>query len=195
MHDPVGVILAGGLGRRIGGSKAKVELGGKPLIAYPLAALQAVLNDVAVIAKSDTELPGLPGVTLWIEPEQVTHPLVGLTQALALAGGRSVLVCAVDLPFVSSALIGQLVSADPRGAPAVLAADGGVMQPLLGCYQPQAGALLSGVGGSFDRPLRESVAAISPRLLEVEDPQQLFNVNSPYDLLQAAGILDRLQGP
>jgi molybdopterin-guanine dinucleotide biosynthesis protein A len=150
-----------------------------------------VLNDVVVIAKSDTELPGLPGVTVWIEPEQVTHPLVGITQALVLGDGRSVLVCAVDLPFVSSALIERLAAADPLGAPAVVAAADGVMQPLLGCYQPQAGALLLGSGGGFDRPLGETVAALAPRLLEVDDPQQLFNVNSPYDLLQAAAILER----
>jgi hypothetical protein len=30
MHDPSAVILAGGAGRRIGGRKAFVELGGRP---------------------------------------------------------------------------------------------------------------------------------------------------------------------
>jgi molybdopterin-guanine dinucleotide biosynthesis protein A len=33
---PVGAILAGGGGRRIGGDKAIVELHGRPLISYPL---------------------------------------------------------------------------------------------------------------------------------------------------------------
>ena len=36
---PIGVVLAGGSGRRIGGSKAIVKLRGQPLITYPLAAL------------------------------------------------------------------------------------------------------------------------------------------------------------
>ena len=31
-------VLAGGRGSRIGGDKALVQLGGRPLIAYPLAA-------------------------------------------------------------------------------------------------------------------------------------------------------------
>lgn len=192
MRDPVGVILAGGLGRRIGGSKAKVELGGRPLISYPLAALGAVLSNVAVIAKPSTELPALPGVTVWVESAAPSHPLVGIIEALGLAGGRPVVVCAVDLPFVTPALISSLAGTDPLGAPAVVAAHGDEIQPLLGCYQPAAGRLLAGMDGRFERPVRETVAAIGPRTFEVDDPELLFNINSPYDVLQAAAMLDRL---
>src|SRR5438477_12761169 len=74
---PVGVILAGGAGRRIGGSKALVKLHGRPLISYPLAAMREALGDIAIVAKADTELPSLPGVTVWIEPDVPRHPLVG----------------------------------------------------------------------------------------------------------------------
>jgi len=56
---PVGVVLAGGAGRRIGGDKATVELAGRPLLLYPLAAVRAVLRDVAVVAKRVTALPPL----------------------------------------------------------------------------------------------------------------------------------------
>lgn len=185
---PVGVVLAGGLGRRIGGAKATVELAGRPLICYPLEALAAALDEVAVLAKADTELPSLPGATVWVEPQLHHHPLVGISQALALAGGRPVLVCAVDLPFVSPELITRLADEDPRGAPAVIAGRRGRIQPLLGCYQPGAMELLGEAG---NRPLRELVAAIKPRLVEVEDPDALFNVNAPDDLLRAAAALDR----
>src|SRR5207302_6989084 len=95
---PIGVILAGGSGRRIGGSKAIVKLRGRAMIEYPLEALASVLGEVAVIAKPDTELPSLSGITVWIEPALPRHPAVGITHALALASGRSVLVCACDLP-------------------------------------------------------------------------------------------------
>jgi molybdopterin-guanine dinucleotide biosynthesis protein A len=99
--EPIGVILAGGRGQRMGGAKATVMLGGRPLITYPLRALSAVLDDVVVQAKADTELPSLPGTTVWIESEPHRHPLIGIVEALGLAGGRPVLVCAVDIPFVT----------------------------------------------------------------------------------------------
>ncbi len=187
---PIGVILAGGLGRRIGGSKAVVELGGRPLIAYPLAAMVAALGDVAVIAKPDTELPMLPGITLWLEPVAPRHPLLGIMEALRRAAGRPVVVCAADMPFITPELIEQIAATDTAGAPAVIAALDDAIQPLLGCYQPDAGRLLS-AEGALDRPLRELVAAIGPRLMEVGDADALFNVNAPDDLLRAEAILER----
>jgi molybdopterin-guanine dinucleotide biosynthesis protein A len=165
-----------------------VLLGGRPLISYPLQALSAALRDVAVLAKADTELPSLPGTTVWIESDPRRHPVIGIIQALGIAGGRAVLVCAADLPFVSPELIARLASEEPRGAPAVITCARGALQPLLGCYEPAALRLL---GQPYERPLREQVAAIGPRLVEVADAEQLFNINAPEDLLQAAAMLDR----
>jgi len=185
-RDPIGAILAGGLGRRIGGAKAVVQLGGRPLITYPLASMQAVLAEVMVLTKADTKLPNLRGVTVWVEADPRRHPLVGLREALSLAGGRPVVVCAADLPFVTAELIGRLAAAEAADAPAVLTRCRDVIQPLLGLYMPAAAPRLSGGEGR----LLDAVAAIGPRYLDVDDPQLLFNVNAPEDLLQAAALLD-----
>jgi molybdenum cofactor guanylyltransferase len=188
-RPPIGVILAGGLGRRIGGSKAVVQLQGKPLILYPLGAVQTVLRDVAVIAKADTKLPSLPGVTVWVEPDNPSHPVIGIVHALALAEGRAVLVCPVDLPFVTPELIHRLATADAGKSPAVIAASGAEIQPLLGVYGPRAREPLQRCG--YESPMRELVASIGAQRLEVGDPELLFNINSPEDVLHAAAILDR----
>ena len=188
---PIGAILAGGQGLRIGGQKATVELQAKPLIAYPVEAIRQVLSRVAILAKTGTRLPPLSGVAVWIEPEIPRHPLVGITQALALAGGRPVLVCACDMPFVSPELIRRLVKADPGRAPAVVARAGGVMNPLLGCYQPRALDVLARAVGPDGDPLTETVAGIDPVLLDVDEPEELFDVDTPDDLLLAAAILDQ----
>lgn len=224
--EPVGVILAGGLGRRIGGAKAIVELCGRPLIAYPMYALRAVLTDVAIVGKPDTELPSLPGAAVWSEPVLPRHPLVGILHALGMAAGRPVLVCAGDLPFVTPALIERIArasrapaadrapaasripdedltpgttgsaGADPGPSLAVLAARGGAAQPLLGCYEPGAAeplasALAKAAQGTRLPTMREAVAALGPRLLEVgdEDGDALFNVNCAQDLLRAEAML------
>lgn len=191
---PIGVVLAGGRGRRMGGAKAMVELGGKALISYALQQMTAALGDVAVLAKADTELPSLPGTTVWVEPQSHHHPLVGIRQALALAGGRAVLVCAADFPLVTADLLRRLAIADGYGAPAVIASAQGRPQPLLGRYESSALAVLSDPERAGDRPLIDAVRAIGPRLLEVEDAGTLFNVNTPDDLLQAAAMLDRRRG-
>jgi molybdopterin-guanine dinucleotide biosynthesis protein A len=192
---PVGAILAGGGGRRIGGDKAIVELNGRPLISYPLEAVRQALGHVAILAKADTKLPYVSGVTVWIEPDARRHPLVGITQALALADGRPVLVCGADLPFVTTKLVQRLAKANPGRAPAVVASADGVIQPLLGCYQRRALELLRRGAQDVGRPVRDSVAALDPVLLEVDDPDEVFDVDSPADLLQAAAMLDRRVAP
>ncbi len=188
---PIGVILAGGIGRRIGGAKAQTQLRGRPMIEYPLAALRSVLDEVAVIAKADTELPELPGVTVWIEPPQPRHPLTGITEALRRADGRTVLICATDLPFVTAVVIQGLAAHPVADAPAVVAARGGAIQPLLGCYHPAAAALLDKVAEEGRAPLRDVVRRIGAHELEVDDPDVLFNVNTAEDLVRASAMLGR----
>jgi molybdopterin-guanine dinucleotide biosynthesis protein A len=188
------VVLAGGQGRRIGGQKATVGLGGRPLIEYPLQVLSTVLDEVAVVAKPDTTLPSLPGVTVWIEPQEPHHPLVGIVEALAVAGGRPVLVCACDLPLLTPALVRALARADPCGRPAVVAVADGQLQPLLGCYQASALTPLRRLAAEAKVALRAAVASLEPRLLDVGEAESLFNVNSPEDLLHAATLLDQRAG-
>jgi molybdenum cofactor guanylyltransferase len=186
-------VLAGGLGRRIGGSKALVRLNRRPLISYPLEAVWRALGNVAIVAKIDTKLPNLPGVAVWIEPDEPRHPLTGIVHALVMSEGRAVLACAADMPLVSAELVAAIACADPGSAPAVVASAGGELQPLLGCYQPAALELLAGAEAGI--PLRDAVAAICPATYEVTDPDALFNVNSPADLLQASAMLRPINGP
>lgn len=176
----------------MGGSKAIVNLRGRPLISYPLEAMWRALGSVAIVAKIDTELPSVAGVTVWVEPDEPRHPLFGIVHALGLAGERPLMVCAADLPFVTSGLIRRIADTDHGGAPAVIATGAGHSQPLLGCYQPAALERLTAALQRPDVRVREAVAAIKPLACPVEDPEALFNVNSPDDLLQATAMLDRL---
>jgi len=198
-RDPIGVVLAGGSGRRIGGAKAVVELHGTPLVEYPLRALQAVLAEVVVVAKQGSALPPLRGVPVWIEPAEPRHPLAGIIHALEGAGaaagradeGREILVSAVDLPFVGPALVERLVHTDAVGAAAVVPRAGGRLQPLLARYGPAAYAPLSAALRSESPPsLTAAVVALDPLVVDVEDARPFFNVNAPEDLLTAAGLLD-----
>lgn len=202
-RDPIGVVLAGGAGRRIGGAKAVVELAGTPLVQYPLRALQAVLAEVVVVAKAGTALPPLPGVPIWLEPAHPRHPLAGIVHALEGAGAtagiegaaREILVSAGDLPFVAPDLVEWLAHVDAGGAPAVVPRAGGRLQPLLARYGPAAHAPLAAALAQDELPsLTAAVAALHPRVVELGDEHPFFNVNAPEDLLTAAGLLDR-DGP
>ncbi|MDQ6836739.1 MAG: molybdenum cofactor guanylyltransferase [Actinomycetota bacterium] len=187
---PVGVILAGGRGQRIGGAKATIGLAGRPLISYPLAAMQAAMGEVAVVAKSDTPLPPLSQVPIWTEPAQPEHPLLGIVTALRRAAGRAVLVCAVDMPFISPGLLRALAVAPSGQAPAVVAACAGALTPTLGRYEPAALAMLEASAAEARAPLRAVVVqTLAPARFEVADSGELFNVNTPQDLVEAERML------
>lgn len=173
------MVLAGGAGRRLGGDKAIAVLDGRPLIAWPLEALRAVLGArVAVVARADTALPADLGVPVWREPDGPRHPRNGIVHALREAGGAPVIVSAVDLPGLTPATVWALRDAPGEG-PAVAVGPDGRVQPLLGRYPVAVLAALEALDP--DAPLTPAVLALDPVLVPCA-AADLRNVNRPEDL-------------
>ena len=173
-----GAILAGGAGTRLGGvSKATVELDGLPLAVRVGQVLAEVCEPVAIVCKPDTELREIEGVERWDEPVEPRHPLTGIVHALERAGGP-VLVCAVDMPWVTADACRSLLDAAP-GAPAAVAVGEGEMCPGFGVYAPEALPTLR--AAPADAPLRQTVDALDPARVALP-PGLLRSVNEPADL-------------
>jgi molybdenum cofactor guanylyltransferase len=181
----IGVVLAGGAGRRLGrGSKAAALLGGRPLIEYPLAALAGVCERLAVVCKRETKLPELPGAERWEEPDLPRHPLTGIVHALETADAP-VLVCAADMPFVTADACRTLMHG-AGGSPAVVATAAGVLQPTFGLYAPAALDTLR--AAPQDGPLTEAVEALDPGRVALP-PALVRSVNTPEQLAEAEALL------
>jgi molybdenum cofactor guanylyltransferase len=173
-----GAILAGGAGTRLGGvSKAMLELDGRPLAVHVGEVVAQVCEPVAIVCKPDTELPPIAGLERWDEPAEPRHPLTGIVHALEQAGGP-VLVCAVDMPWVTADACRSLLDAAP-GAAAAVAVGEGEMCPVFGVYAPESLATLR--AASADAPLRETVDALEPARVALP-PALLRSVNTPDDL-------------
>jgi molybdopterin-guanine dinucleotide biosynthesis protein A len=165
-------------------SKPAALLAGRPLIAYPAAALGEVCERVVVVCKRDTELPDLPGVERWDEPDEPRHPLTGIVCALERAGAP-VLVCAADMPFVTADACRTLLQA-AGAAPAVVATAEGVLQPTLGLYAPAALEVLR--AAAADAPLTRTVEALEPARVALP-PAVVASVNTPAELAEAEELL------
>jgi molybdopterin-guanine dinucleotide biosynthesis protein A len=179
LSEPIGVVLAGGASTRIGEPKATVALAGRPLISYPLAALRGALTEVVVSVAPDT--PGLEDVVRWVQAAEGRHPLLGVIDALERAAPRAIVVCPVDMPFVSTATIARLVAAPVHGA--VVARAGEDVQPLLARLDSSLLGRLRGLGR-----VRDAILALEPAWLEI-DAGELLNVNTPEDLAAAERLL------
>lgn len=188
----VGALLAGGAGRRLlagdhaaAPSKAAVELAGRPLASYPLAALAEVCRRVAVVCKRGTAVPEIGATERWDEPDEPRHPLVGIVHALERGEGP-VLVCAADMPFVTAEACREVMAAAGAGALAAVAASEQGVEPLLALYTLRALPALRAAPAAA--PLRATVASLEP--VRVDLPAALLrSVNTPSDLATAAATL------
>lgn len=191
----IGAVLAGGAGSRMGGDKPARLLAGRPLVAYPLEALWAACERVALVCKpreaGGTARPGataasiaLPAGDIWDdEPLEPRHPAAGIAHALDRAGAR-VLVCAADMPFVTAddcrALIDAAAS-DPDALAVIAAVRGGrTAQPTFGVYAPAAAAVLRTAATRGD-PLRRVAEELSAVVVELP-AERLRSVNSEEEL-------------
>jgi molybdopterin-guanine dinucleotide biosynthesis protein A len=180
--EPIVAILAGGRSRRMGRPKPVVELGGRPLLSYPLAAARAAGLEPWIVAKRGSELPPTD-CRLLFEPDEPRHPLLGVVTALRAAGPAPVLAVAADMPFVTGELLGELAA---RGSTAAVEAEGR-LQPLLARYEaaalePLERALAAGAAATA------ALAELEPEAIAAEFPL-CFNVNSPADLERAEQLL------
>jgi molybdopterin-guanine dinucleotide biosynthesis protein A len=185
-ESAIGVVLAGGASARMGTPKAMIELGGVTLGERAVRCLQAAGLEVAWVAKEGDPMPSL-GTPVWTESRSERHPLVGILEALDRAGGRAVLVCACDMPFVTPRLAAHIAGLTGTAVPEA----GGRLHPLLARYDPAAAGAL-GVALEARAPLHEAVrqagATIVPEaeIARFGDPGRLlFNVNTPADLARA----------
>jgi molybdopterin-guanine dinucleotide biosynthesis protein A len=119
------VVLAGGTGRRLGGtSKPDVRLGGRRLLDHALAAT-AEAGRVVVVAPENVVVPD--GVLRTLEDPPHGGPVAGIAAGLAVLGDADdtgapwVLVLACDVPYAASA-VPRLRSAVTEGY-----ADGAVL--------------------------------------------------------------------
>lgn len=189
--DSLIAVLAGGRGERVGGAKPSLQLGGRPLIDYPVSAGLEAGADVIVVAKPNTALP-LTEAAVLREPEEPSHPLCGIVAAMREADGRAVIAVGCDLPFVTAELLGWLAGLpEPLAVPEL----GGRLHPLLARY---GSGLLAQLERALEgrRPLQEAVRELGPRLIGEQElgrfgepGRLLFNLNTPEDLARAEAML------
>jgi molybdenum cofactor guanylyltransferase len=177
-------ILAGGRGKRLGGTeKGLIAIGGEPIVLRQLRVLAPlvaeriiVAGDLAPYADFDARLVNdlHPG----------GGPLAGLEAALSATTADELLVFACDLPFLDVALVTALRDAPP--AEAVVARLDGKAQPLAARY---ARTILPRVQRRLSKDklrMLDLVAELDPQWVDFPaGTRALFNVNTPEQLARA----------
>ena len=193
-----GVLLAGGLSRRMGGGdKTLKPLGGRPVLAHVIDRVRPQVAALALNANGDPARfaeYGLPVVADTVEG--FAGPLAGVLAGLDWAARaapecRWLLSAPTDAPFLPKDLAERLVAASAR-AEVVVAASGGRSHPVAALW---AMSLREALRAALARGIRKvEDFTRDHRLASVEFPTEpvdpFFNLNRLEDLDEAERLLN-----
>lgn len=179
------VILAGGMGRRMGGrDKGLVELGGRPLVAHVVDAVAPQVGQLFINANRNRERYarfGWPVIADDLEGYQ--GPLAGILTAMRRATTPLLLVVPCDAPHLPEDLLERLLEVLEREtAEIAVAHDGTRLQPvhalLSTALADDLEAWLSTGGRKIDDWYRRHAMAVANFSRQ---PEIFANVNTPEE--------------
>lgn len=188
-------IMAGGRSSRMGRDKAGVLLGGETLAMRALRTWRGWGGELFYSTGSQPAPDWLPG---WARAVPDLHPdngpLGGLEAGLCCCATPYLLLCAVDLPFVTPEH-GERLLAGIGGADVCMYRLAGRPEPLFGLYR------VEGCRPAVQRRLAEGSRRLcglleecASVLIPTEEARMFLNLNTPEDVERAARLLDG-EGP
>lgn len=199
-HAVAGVLLAGGLSRRMGGGdKGLRRLGGRTVLERIIATVRPQVGPLVLNANGDPAR--FAGVGLPVVPDVVggfAGPLAGVLTGLEWAadhapGCRWVASFATDAPFLPADLVARLLRAlEADGADIACARSAGRDHPVFGLWPVALAAALR--AALVEEGVRKVGAwAGRHRLAFAEFPVEpvdpFFNTNRPEDLEEAERLV------
>lgn len=195
--DILGVILAGGQGRRMGGvDKALVPFAGRPLIAHVIERFAPQVGRLVISANGDPARYAAFGLEVIADPlDENAGPLAGLAAGLLHAGRldpppRRIATVAVDTPALPLDLVARLAAAVPETPPTIAVATSGGRTHPVAALHPVAWTedLLAGLASGEMRRVMRWIGGRPHVLVDfaidgTADP--FANLNTPDDLLEA----------
>ncbi len=194
----LGVILAGGLARRMGGGdKALIELGGETLLHRAIERLSPQVDALVINANDDpARFAAVSHLAVIPDPDDSrAGPLAGVLAGLdhATSHGLShIVTVAVDTPFFPVDLVTRLRNAaTEEGVPLACAKTGERTHPVFGLWPV---SLADDLRGAMAEGMRKVDRWTAPHgcaeaVFEAAPFDPFFNVNAPEDLIEAEGLL------
>lgn len=187
-----GVILAGGVSRRMGTPKELLQWGDEPLICHLARSIRQAALPCLVISNAPERLPRETLQAMDVQCSQdllpASGPVSGLCTAFRLRTEDALLVLACDMPFVDAAQIRLMLAhcEQLREWDAVIPQQGERLHPLFALYQRRTHKVWEAAHRQGELHVMGVVEKLRARLLaDVLDPWATFNMNTPQAYQQA----------
>jgi|TARA_R110002110_G_scaffold184877_3_gene391786 molybdopterin-guanine dinucleotide biosynthesis protein A len=185
--DVAGAVLAGGQSRRMGRTKALIDVDGQPMATHVAHALAtAGCRDVVLVGGNPAELASLE-LPVIADRYPGEGPVGGVLTALHhhllhRSSATHVVVAACDLPGLSANAVERMLDAATMAADVVVAMTDRV-EPVLAVWNLQTIAPLEAAFETGIRALHEVFALFRVATVAI-DPGEMRNINHPEDLLK-----------
>jgi molybdopterin-guanine dinucleotide biosynthesis protein A len=195
------IILAGGLGMRLGGQdKATVLLDGVPLLSRVRLRLATLTDDMVIVLRADQELgsslaQSVEGTTITRDLQGYSGVLAGMAAGLETVRHDWSLVVACDMSFVQPTLVDHMWSLR-EGWDVVVPRLTVGLEPLHAFYHKRCLAALRDALARGQRRVTGFYDGLNVRYVDEDDvyhydPERLsfLNINTPDDLSRAQELL------
>ncbi len=182
------VVLAGGQGRRMGGQdKGLVSLGGRPMVAHVIAALEPQVGALLINANRNAErYAGFGWPVLADSVTGFEGPLAGMASAMAQATTPFILTAPCDCPFIGADLAARLAAACDDQATIAVAHDGQRLQPVFAMMPVALRADLEAFLAAGERKIDRWYGCHRMLTVDFSDETRMFeNLNTPAELAAA----------
>lgn len=188
-QDTMAVVLAGGDGRRMGGSKPLRAIGKSTLLANALRLARGYCEHVAVAVRNPDQLAGSADADLVIDAPGIAGPLAGLAAALAFArrqGAARVLTLPCDAPRLPADLLRRLEAALSGEGPAqvAVAASADRLHPTCALWSVETLPSLRAYAAAGHRSLKGLAGELCMAIVawDAGDADPFANANTPEEL-------------
>lgn len=188
-----GVILAGGMSRRMGSDGAAVDKGlamfrGRPMVAWVIERLRGQIDELLLNANRNAAQYARFGPPVIRDRiAGFAGPLAGMDAAMAVASHAWVLSVPCDSPFLPTDLVGRMAAAvATAGVPLGVARSGGREQSV---FLLAHRSLAPGIARYLDAgesKVGRWYAPISHAMVDFDDPAAFRNINTPEQLARFA---------
>lgn len=173
-----GIVLAGGMSRRMGKNKAELCLMGQTLLERQVKKLRALgIMDILISGSDDQNLPGVRKVCD-VYPNR--GPLGGLHAALQAAKHPCCVVLSVDVPLIPVSTLAHLQRSHTAGV-TVLRCEG-EEEPLIGIYDCSVSQVIESLIAADGAPVRALRKMVPWNCFDYLGPKKfLSNCNTPEE--------------
>jgi molybdopterin-guanine dinucleotide biosynthesis protein A len=194
-----GLVLAGGLGRRMGGEdKGLVELAGRAMVEYVLDALRPQVGPLLINANRNLDRYGAYGQPVISDALQgYLGPLAGVLSTLQRIETDFLVTVPCDAPLIAPDLVARLYAAGVAcDAEVVVASDGERQHPVFLLLRAGVTRSLEAYLASGGRKIDAWFASV--RTVEAafpDEPDTFVNVNDPEERRRVEALLLSARGP